>query len=287
MSIVTLDGVIAGARLPIFYEKILSGTLVAGTWYSTWLFPGMPGAGVTPSVTTPTGSFFTCAASQVQGQLTYTNTGGSDTNYLMRFSGMSTQTGSLIIADRIWADSLSPIGQSTSTAVYNAASGAGSSNAVWSGSFPRSIGLGGGDSSGKGIVLGLEVFTTLGAGASTPKVTYVDSAGAADTATCTMAVPATATAGSFFTFSQNANHSGFRSVSYFHSNVSHTSGLWGLVAFRPLAVIQCAAANVTDWVDAVTSGFPITFQNTVPMLIWVAGTTTAPNLFGQFVQCHG
>jgi hypothetical protein len=244
---------------------------------------GTPGSGVSPSVYLPTpGHYFTCASSQEQGQLTYVNTGGADTNYLARFAGMSTQTGSIIIADRIWADSLSPV--VATSAVYNAPT---SVNAVFSGSFPRSAGKGAGDSSGTGIMLGLEVYTTLGAGTPTPKVTYIDSAGNADTATLSMALPATATAGSFYTFTQSANRSGYRSVSYFHMLATHTSGTLGLVAFRPLAVLQCAAANVTDWVDAITSGFPITIQNSVPMLLWVAGATTAPSIYGQFIQAHG
>jgi hypothetical protein len=263
-------------RLPQFYTKVLSGTLVAGTWYSTWLFAGTPGSGVSPSTYGPQGNFFTCASSQVQGQLAYINTGGTDTNYLARFSGMSTQTGSVILADRIWADSLNW----TDTGKFP----------IYSGSFMRGAGIGGGDSSGKGICLALEVYTSVTAGsAAAHKVTYIDSAGTADTATLVMTLPTTATAGTFIPFYQGANHTGFRQVYFWHNIATSkfTAGTYGLVAYRPLAIVQCASANVTDWVDAITSGFPITFQNTVPMLLWIAGTTTAPNLFGQFIQAHG
>jgi hypothetical protein len=275
MSITTINGLLSGMRLPVPYIKVLANTPVIGTMYSMWLQAGNPGAGTAISNIGPSGFYYTCLSSQVPGQLRYINS-SSDTNYLARFAGVAGTTGSIILADRIWADSLCW----ADTGKFP----------VYSGQFPRSAGLGYGDSSGTGVQLALEVYSTMAGGAGVAhKVTYFDSTGTADTATLTMNLPTSAVAGTFIPFYQGAGHSGFRSVSFWHniSNPIYTGGTYGLVAYRPIAQIQVIAPGVTDWIDAITSGFPLTFQNTVPMLIWVAGTATAPIIQGQFLQAHG
>lgn len=272
MSITSIDQAIAG-MLPICtFLKTAPGTPVIGSMYSLWLAAGCPGAGGLPTGN-KAGQFYTCAAAQIAGQLPFTNPAAGDTTYLARFSANANTTGSLILADRIWGDSLSATAIGPQT--------------IYSGAFPRSSGIGAGDSSGTGICLALEVYTALGAGTPTPKVTYINSAGTGDTGAACMAVPATAAIGTFIPINLKSGAFGVRSVTAYNNLVTHTSGCFGLVAYRPLAQIQCISPGVADWVDCLTSGFPILFNNTVPFLIWVAGTVTIPITFGNLVLCQG
>jgi len=275
MSITTLDQVIQGMLRPAPFYKTAVGTPVIGTSYSLWLGTGYPSAAATIPTGNKSGQFYTCSSSQVQGQLTFTNPPSGDTVYLGRFEGVCNNTvGTLILADRIWADSLSPVAIGPQT--------------IYSGSFPRSAGIGGGDSSGTGVQLALEVFTALGASSATPKVTYVNSGGTAgDTGTAVMAVPSSAAVGTFIPINLKAGAFGVRAVTAYNNMTTLTSGVLGLVAYRTLAQIYCTAAGVGQAVDALTGGFPILFPNTVPFLIWVAGSTTVPVVQGMFKQATG
>jgi hypothetical protein len=278
MSVTTLDQCLAGMQFPTTFYKAQSGTPIVGTMYSQWLSPGQPSAATTLPTGNLAGQFYTCASAQISGQLRFTPAITSDTFYLSRFTGCANTTGTLILADRIWADSVS----GGSIILQN----------VFSGGFPRSAGVGGGDSSGIGIQLALEVFATLGATANTPKVTYIPQsasvASGGDTATLAYAMPATAALGTFIPFTLKAGDFGVKEVFAYHNMAARTNtGALGIVAYRPLAYIPCSVAGVAGVVDALTGGFPILFPNTVPFLIWMAGTTTAPVIAGFFQYCMG
>ena len=270
---------------PQSFYKAQAGTPVVGTMYSQWVSAGIPGAGTIPPTGTISGQFYTCVTTQVTGQLTFINPPAGDTIYLTRFSGAANVAGTLILADRIWGDSLSPL-SNTGNSVQAAA-------AIWSGSFPRSAGIGGGDSSGTGLCMAMEVYTSMGGTASTPKVTYINSSGNGDTAVLAYAMPASAVAGTFIPFNLAqktgaiVGNFGVRSVSAFHQFATKSSGVWGITVYRPLAYIPCSVAGVAGVVDALTSGFPIMFPNTVPMIIWMAGTVTVPVIAGQFAWAMG
>lgn len=66
-----------------------------------------------------------------------------------------------------------------------------------------------------------------------------------------------------------------------------TSGAASLVAYCELARLELTAANVPAAIDAVTSGFPRLFGNTVLFLIFTPSTTTASNIAGQLVVTQG
>lgn len=275
MSITTLDQLLSGMLPPYSFIKVALGTPVVGSYYDLWLASGQPSAGTAISAILPRGIFYTCSSSQVQGQIPFQNPPDGDTTYLARFVANANTTGTLILADRIWADSLSII-STTSTNVY-------------SGAFSRSAGTGGGDSSGTGIQVAITAYTTLGATASTPKITVINSDGTGDTYTAAMAMPATAAAGTFIPFicTTTRGSKGIQSVSIFHNFATKTSGTWGLVAYRPLVRVGCVAAGIDNAVDAITSGFPKLFPNSVPFLIWQAGTTTVPTITGGIVLAQG
>lgn len=271
MAITSLDGAITGMRPAFSFFKTTPGTPVIGNTYSLWRGTGAPGLGAFPA--NISGTFYTSLAAQVVGQIPFTNPSGGQSSYLSVLNGSSSQVGTLIIADRIWGDSVSP------TTIGN--------QNVWSGAFPRSTGTATGDSSGNGILLALECLTTLGATSATPKITYIGSDGLGDTQPLFMAMPSSAAIGTFIPFNLGAGKAGVRSVSQYNNMTTLTSGGLGLVAYRKLAQINCIAARVGDAVDALTSGFPTMFNNTVPFLIWVAGSVTAPLISGSFIYTQG
>jgi len=268
MSIRTVESLLAGFIGGTSFIKTQIVTPVVGTWYSLWTYNGIPGQLISSAIPSGNikGKFYTTAAGDTSGALRFPRPVAGDTVYLTRFAANANTVGTIILADRIWADSLSPVSTSTTN--------------IFSGSFPRSAGLGAGDSSGSSIQLGVEVYTTMGANASTPKATIIDSTGTGDTVSCWQAIPASAVAGTFVPMYGLKTSRGVRSVSNFHNFTSKSSGVWGLTAFRIIARLESSAIGIEDSIDAFTSGFPKLFTNTVPMLFWVAGTTTPPVIYG-------
>ena len=271
MSITTLTQLSTSLSNIIPIVKNQTVTPVVGTWYSLWTYGGNPVAGTIPTGNIK-GQFYTSLSSFITGQLWFPRPIAGDSIYLSSFVLNANTVGTLILADRIWGDTLSIT--STSTTIY-------------SGAFPRSYGIGAGDSSGDGIFLGVEVYTTLGAGTPTPKATIINSEGVGDTVTCWSTVPATAVAGTFVPMYATKQAYGVRSVRAFHNFATHTSGVWGLTAFRPIARVGCVVSGIEDSIDALTSGFPKFLENTVPMLFWVAGSVTPANILAKITYAQG
>jgi hypothetical protein len=284
MSITTLDGLLSGFGPNLGsagqFIKVQAATPVVGNWYSLWSAAGIPSIGYLMGAGSAyKGRFFSYPSADT-GALFFPGQVTGETIYLARFAGNANTTGTIILADRIWADSCSPI----QTANVN----------VFTGSFPRSAGIGGGDSSGVGVMLGMEVYTALGASSVTTKCTIINSAGSADTVQCWQAVPTAV--GSFVpmysVIPRNAVAAastayGVRSVSVFHNSTSHTSGTWGITAFRPISRLSMVAAGIDDAIDALTSGFPILFPTSCPMIFWIAGTTTPTIIQGNVIYATG
>lgn len=286
MSIITLDGLLTGFGPNLGsagqFIKVQVGTPVVGNWYSLWSSSGFPSIGYLMGAGSAyKGRFFSYPSADT-GALFFPGQITGETIYLARFAGNANTTGTIVLADRIWADSCSPVGTASQT--------------VFTGSFPRSAGIGGGDSSGVGIMLGMEVYTAMAAGTPTTKATIINSAGSADTLQCWAAVPATAAVGTFMpmysVLPRNAAAAastayGVRSVSNWHNSATHTSGVWGMTAFRPISRLSMVAAGIDDAVDALTSGFPILFPTSSPMLFWIAGTVTPVIIQGNIVYATG
>jgi len=249
--------------------KLMTVTPVAGQLYSLWTYSGFPSSPIATAIPGNglKGKFYTTTAGDTAGALRFPRPVTGDTVYINRFSSTSTQLGTLFLADRIWADSIPTVGVIP--------------NSIFSGAFPRSIGTAAGDSSGDGIHLAVEVYTTLGAGTPTPKATIINSEGAGDTFTCVNAVPASAVAGTFIPMYGTKHCYGVRSVSAFHNFATHTSGVWGLTAYRIIARVGTYVINVENSVDPFQVAFPKLFTNTSLFLLWMSNGTTAPFINGS------
>jgi hypothetical protein len=267
MAITTLDGAIAGMQYPRIFSKAVTGTMVAGRPHSLFYLAGMPGAATAPSP-----GMAGAALTSYAGQIPFSNPGSGNT-YLARFQGMATIAGTLVLADRLWHNSGITVTTTTAQTVNSAA---------WP---ARDVSA---STNGDGVRIGLEISTATGAGAATPTISYTDESGnAGSTGAMEVAYAASSIAGTFYPFTLAAGDTGVRSIQSVTLSVSMTSGTVHLVAYRELARLELTAANVPNAIDAITSGFPRLYDNTVPFIFFIPSTTTTSNISGHVIYTQG
>lgn len=267
MAITTLDGALAGMRPPESYAKALSGTLVAGRPYTNFYAAGIPGAAVAP-----TPGLAGAALTSYSGQIPVPSASGN--THLARFSGVSSaQAGMLLLCDRLWHNSGFTITQTTAQTVNSLTWPARDKN---------------GATNGDGVYLGVEISGATGTGTPTITVSYTNSANTAGrTGTNTVATVASSAAGTFYPIGLAAGDTGVRSVQTLTLSATWTSGTMHLVAYRVLASLELSAAGLPNAVDALTSGMPRVYDNSVPFMIYIPQTTTSTQLTGQVIFTQG
>lgn len=268
MAITTLDGVIAGMQPPEAIIKIAGTGEAAGVLASMMYVNGRPGAGVAPA-----GSLGGSALTGYSGQVPYANP-SSGNGYLARFAAASTVAGRLMLADRLWHNASIVITTTTAQTI---------NSSTWPARCPPT-----GDTTGNSILVALEVSAPLGNGVVTnTTMSYTNQAGVSGRTATIASFPATAVVGTFIPFALQAGDSGVRSIQSLTLGTTYVSGTMHLVAYRLLAEVDCVVPNVGGSVDALSSGFPRLFDNTVPFLLWLPSSTTAPTITGNVIYCHG
>ena len=277
MAITTLDGVLSGFQPPSLWCKVATPTLTAGRPHSLWYLAGSPGAGLTPA-TTAGGVSLSSSSSQVAGQLYHTDP-GSGNAYLGRFHASAGIAGTLMLCDRL----MQVGGTSGGAAISVTTTTAQTLNTT---ALPsRDIA---GAANGAGVQWALEVITATGAGAATPTISYTNSGATAGRAGSLIdTYGATSPIGSFYRFSMQAGDVGIKSVETLTLGVSMTSGSIALVAYRVLASLEITTANISNSIDALTSGFPRLYNGVVPFLVFIPSTTTANVIGGTYVETQG
>lgn len=265
MAITTLDGALAGMQPPEGFLKVGAAT-VAGRYYSPFYVAGRPGAATAPSPGLGGAALTTYA-----GQVPFTNP-VSGNSYLARFAGSCNVTGCLLLCDRLWHNSGITVTSTGSQTINSVAWPARDST---------------GTTNGGDILIGAEVSTVMGAGTPTWTMGYTNSAGTAGRSIVTAAQSATMAVGSFIPIQLAAGDTGVRSVQTWQQSATMTSGVYCLVAYRILARIELTLANTGYAIDALTGGFVRMYDNTVPFLLWLPSSTTAPTLAGQVIVTQG
>lgn len=267
MAITTLDGVIAGMQYPREIIKAVSGTMVAGRPFSYFYTAGQPGAAV-PSTAGVAGE----ALTSYPGQLPFTNPVSGNT-YLARFAAQTTAAGTLVLADRLWHNSGLTI-TSTSPQTINSVG------------FPPRDDLGA--SNGDGIIIGVEVTSTVGAGTPTLTISYTNTNDVSGrTATNVVPTVASSLIGTFYPIGLQAGDVGVKSVQTYTQSATWTSGSVCLVAYRILARLTQSAANTPVAIDALTGGFVRLHDNTVPFFIIKPAATTSSTVSGHVIWTQG
>lgn len=268
MAISTLDAVIAGMRPPESFIKIGGAGEGAGFFQSLWAVSGRPAAGSRSG--TLNGAIYTGPA--VAGQIPVPAAVGGQNIHLARFSGMGNIAGRLVLADRLWDNT-----------VANTAGAQAITSPTWPARDSN------GATAGEGVLVGLEfsVASTLAATAS-PTLTYTDQGGTTGvTTTMSPALPQTCAAQSFYPFPLAAGDTGIRAVSSFNHVSGQTSSTAHLVAYRVLASLNLNGAFIGDAVDALTGGMPRVYDNSVPFLLWLPSAGTATTHVGEVIFTQG
>lgn len=255
-----LDGMQPGREI----IKATSPTLVVGRMHSFFYLSGMPNGASTPSPGLSGEALTTHDA-----KIPFPNAGTGLSTYLARLMMQATITGQLMLCDRLWQNSGIDV---TST-------GAQTINSV---AFPARDDTE--STNGLGVLVGLEVSAATGSGTPTLTLGYTNSSGTASrSATQIGATYATSAVGAFHPFALQGTDSGVRSIQSYTQSATWTSGTVHLVAYRVLARLGIPVANAPASMDLITGGQPKAWNNSVPFLIFVPGSTTATSLNGHVI----
>lgn len=268
MAITSLDGVIAGMRPPEDVQKVGVSMQTAGVWHSKFYEDGRPGAAVAPTIGT-TGVALTTYA----GQIPWSNP-SSGNSYLARLEASPSGNGALMLADRLWHNSGISISITTIQSV--------TSNA-WP-ARDRD-----GSTNGENVLVAMEVSSTLGNNSAISNCTlsYTNSSGTAGRTATLPNIPALAIPGTFLPFALQAGDTGVRSIQSYTCPTNMTNGVMSLVAYRRVAILPCPQANIGANLDAISSGFPRLYNNTVLFVCWLPTSSAPVDMYAQVIVSQG
>lgn len=249
MAITTIDGANSGRKYVHNFVKTMSGTNLAGHPYSTFYSAGYPAAAAAP---TPGigGEVLTSYA----GQIPFTNPTSGNT-YLARLQAAASPTAyTLLLCDRLWHNSGIDL---TST-----------SEQTFTGSARIPARDVSGTNNGVGVYAALEFSATGGAAAPVYTFKYTNSAGTTgQTATTIIASANSPAVGKFQIFSLASGDDGVQKAESLTLNTSQLSGTAHIVLFRVISRLDIQQVNFSNAADALTSGFPRIYDNSVPFLV--------------------
>lgn len=268
MAITTLDQLIAGLRPPIDFLKIGGTMEAAGVLHSLFYSTGTPGAATAPSP-----GLSGAALTTYPGQIPFTNPSSGNT-HVARLSASSTVAGKLVLCDRLWHNSGLAVATLTAQSLSQV-------------SYPsrdRDGGL-----NGKGLMFGIEVSTatTNGGAIANTTASYTNQAGTPGRTATITSFPATAVVGTFVPFQLAAGDTGHQSIQSVTLGTSYGGGAIHVVAYRILLEVPLLLANVGTAVDAIGTGMPQLYDDSVPFLLWMPTAATAVTLSGSLVYAQG
>jgi hypothetical protein len=268
MAITTLDQLLAGMLPPASIVKAATPTLTAGRPHSLFYLAGAPGTAAAPSP-----GMAGAALTSYAGQIPFPAAVSNKNINLARFQAQATIAGTLILCDRLWHNSGLNLTSTSAQTINSVAWPARDAN---------------GSSNGAQVLIGLEVTTATGSGTPNFTMSYTNQAGTASkTGTGILPGGASSPVGSFYPMGLDAGDTGVRSVQSFTLSASWSSGAASLVAYREIARLELTAANVPSAIDAITSGMPRMYDNSVPFLLFVPSGTSSSNVSGQVVYSQG
>jgi hypothetical protein len=254
MAITTVSGIASGLLPPVVsYKTSPGGTSNSGPfqWVSNWYETGYPVA-----ATAYTGGLTGQAVTTSAAAYPYPNP-PSGNSYLARVTrggnAGPAAVSNLMIVDRLWENSGLDRTSTTAQAL---------SSATWP---ARDIN---GSTAGEGVYIALEVSTAVTGGTVAVAVTmvYTNSAGAPSKSGSTFfGGRVNPPRGQWYVLGLANGDTGVQSVQSITFSVSWgTAGVLNLVAFRPLAVLECTAdAQRSTIEDAISMAMPRLYNNTI------------------------
>jgi len=232
---------------------------VAGKYVSLWQYDGTHGNGSAPgAVAVPTNS--------TNGALPITNPGGSREKWLTQVSGASSAAGVLLLYDRL----LHISGLSGTSTADQTVQGASPSVVL-----TRNTG-------GVGNIVFYEVYTQIGATATTITMTYTNSAGTGSrTSTQTIGGTGFRNAQSGYIIPLAAGDKGVQAVEKVKlTATTGTAGDFGITIAKPIAYIPIGTVGVMGFRDFSTGlpGIPKIDTDACLAFLFLSNSTTAPEL---------
>ncbi len=252
-STLTPAQILAAFRPPTRFQKASFTGQAAGSFHSSLLLAGIPGAGTAASAGL-NGAALTGGSRPNGGAIPFPAAVGGQSVYL---GGVSAQEGGaiggLIVADRLWENSGYTVTSTGSQATAFPGLPARDSN---------------GAASGVGVELWVEIYTATTNGAPvTLTISYTNSAGTA-THTATATIPANAVAGLIIPATLQAGDVGVQSIQSATLSASLVTGSFGLVCTRSITDIPITADNLATRQDIFQLGSPLMYDGSVPWLIY-------------------
>lgn len=260
MAITTVDDIAAALATGQFRPVLKNITVpkAIGSYQSSWLGVGFPGAGATPPTYTA-GSGYTCDRTTT-GAISYTN--GAVKNWLAQLFASSTIAGTLFIYDRLWACS----GMGFAAATYTVTT---------PGSLPARI-----TDNGVGCELWVEQSVAAGSASGTLTVNYKNPADGAE-AGIIPAVVSAPVIGQAQPVPLLAGATGVRSLVSVVNSATWTSGTFGMMIVRPVAQIEIPFAGIGKTLDWASLGLPALVDNMCLFFIWQGGAVTANQVMAR------
>jgi len=144
------------------------------------------------------------------------------------------------------------------------------------------------DQDGNNIMCGIELSTGGAAGAITnTTLNYTNNDGTAGRTGTIASFPATPGVGTFVPFNLQAGDTGIRTIEGITLGTSYGAAVLHLVQYRVISRIAVLDTFVGGEVDAISSGFPRLYDDTVPFLLWLPSAATAVTIHGQVIVSQG
>lgn len=254
MAITTVNDIAAALTLGQnrFILKNITVPKAIGSYQSSWLGVGYPGAGsIPPAYTAGTGY---TASSATAGSIPYTN--GAVKNWLAKLFASSTIAGTLHIYDKLWSCSGIPFG-------------AGTYSITTPGSLPARI-----TDNGVGCEIWTEQFVAAGVASGTLTANYVEP-GTGARAGIIPAVVSAPVIGQMQPVPRQAGSVGVQQLTNIVTSATWTSGSIGISIVKPVASIEIPLAGIGKTLDWASLGLPALVNDMCLFFIWQGGAATA------------
>lgn len=268
MSITTLDAALAGMVYPREIIKYASGTLVAGRPFTHFYTRGIPGEGTASNA----GIDGEVLIGPVSGQIPFENP-VSGNSYLARFQAQATQSGSLLLCDKLWANSGLVVTSTSEQMISGAQIPARDANGL---------------DTGDQVYAAVEVTTATGAGTPTLTLKYTNTSGQTNRiAYNAISTSSSSAKGTFYPIGLAAGDKGIQKVESLRLSATWTSGNISLVLYRIIARLELTTPNTPNAIDALTGGFPRIYDNSVLFTVFIPCTTSSTYISGHVIYSQG
>jgi hypothetical protein len=261
MTITTIDDIAAGLAVGQFRWVLKNITVpkAIGSYQSSWLGVGFPGAGSAPPAYNSGSGYALDDATP--GAIPYTN--AAVKNFLAKWFATSTIAGTLMLVDRLW--SCSGMGYALGTYTVTTP-----------GNLPARI-----TDYGVGCSLWVEQFIAAGAASGTLTANYKNPADGAEAGV----IPAVVSApliGQMQPVPLAVGATGIRSLVSVVTSATWTSGSFGMTILKPIAAISIPLAGIGNTLDWATLGLPDIPNDACLGFIWQGGAATATQVMSRF-----